>query len=142
MSTETHYEVHSEWAHHGKVTPVVLCGTGDDHAFVPAPNDRLCRIGSRKRADELATKHFGKVRRVTITVEDVDPMRWLRDPVEPGELLLVCDGRNQAGCGPALHGGPGWRWFSLASPFEACHETATLDEAKAAAEAAVKDGWA
>lgn len=105
----------------------------------------LCRINSRSEAERLAAEHGGTVHRITVTDEAVG-LRWEGEPHwdDCGDEFLLLDGESRrvlARVEPSHDD----RWVWFVSPggqktFEVLR-TATLDEAKAAAEASVRGSW-
>ena len=100
---------------------------------------------SRKCAEELAAEHGGTVHRITVTDEAVG-LRWEGEPHwdDCGDEFLLLDGESRrvlAQVEPSHDGR--WLWFVTPGGQETFDvlRTATLDEAKAAAEASVRGSW-
>lgn len=155
MSTETHYVI-------GRTTDdkllyeaseIDLDNDSDDawenprivHGWVRPDSRASLQITSRADAEAKAAEHGGKARRVTVTTEDVGPLRWEHDPLATNMhrlldgtkvVAVVCShhGRCMDHSGPAYSLSPydnGAEWF----------EHFTVEQAKEAAMAAVRETW-
>lgn len=112
-------------------------------AFVTPAAEFNNRYASRADAEAVAAQHGGTVQRVTVTTEDVGPLRWEERPCPTGtcghwalydgrdfEMTVNSDGdRRKWYC-------HGWDGEQFAGPFDG------LEEAKAAVVEAVKATWA
>lgn len=148
MSTEVHYVVRNE---DGKLlyeateidldvedpweNPVPV------HGWVEPGSPAALHPTSRKEAEAKAVEHSGTVQRVTVTTEDVGPLRWVaRVCVERCRHFSLYDGdvfestvnTDAEGAKWYCHG---WDGVQFAGPFD------TIEEAKAAAVAAVRGTW-
>lgn len=102
------------------------------HGYLPDPQREWT---SRSEAEAVAAEVGGTVQRVTTTVDDVG-LRWARNPV--AARLELFDGETSQQATIQRSAGA-WHWIvQRGMRSGACD---TLDEAKAAAEAAVREGW-
>ena len=105
-------------------------------------SDEFCNRYTRAEAEAKAAEHGGKVRRVTVTTEDVG-LRW--DDSQRGRLYLR-DSEATAGLALAVVRVP-WDDGDAASHVYEWRGNGerqiadSLEEAKAAAEAAVRETW-
>lgn len=136
MTTETHYVVRNEDGDH------LSTSFGGDYRWYPgAP--QFAQYYSRLEAEALVAVHGGTVQRVTVTTEDVG-LRWVdhqRGCPGPCRHWKLMDGDEFVGT--VNTDAEGDKWY-LSAGMAGTHHAGpfdTIEEAKTAGEAAVRETW-
>lgn len=139
MGTTTHYVVRNAEGEH---LAGWWCGSERRFVFDTPRHEEDEEFASRTEAERLAAEHGGKVCRVTTVEEDVD-LRWETEPHwdDCGDEWLLREAKLVLGRVEPSHDGRWCWWLNNHSTMHTAQACATLDEAKAAAEQAVKGTW-
>lgn len=151
MPTETHYVIGRDADDHllYEASEIDIDDDSDDawenprivHGWVRPDSRASLQITSRADAEAKAAEHGGTVRRVTVTTADAGPLRWVERPcmgmcrhwaLYDGDVFESTVNTDAEGAKWYCHG---WDGVQFAGPFD------TLDEAKEAAMAAVRETW-